>query len=233
VAGYTKGVPYADIMIPAWAAGFSAYGCACADYEYRYDATTDISIPADPSGEELERVAAELAPHWEVLRGKVRDEFAKAGIEESAVEYRFLVRMQYAGQLNDIEVATASLAADGVGALVDAFEAAYGRIYAQSARSPELGYVVTSAVATGITAVEKPILPVGDDHDHEPDQDATRPAWWSETDGFVATKVFDQEKLKPGARIVGPAIVEAPSSTFAIPPGRAVRLDRNQIFHLT
>ena len=28
VAGYTEGVAYRDVMVPAWAAGFSAYGCA-------------------------------------------------------------------------------------------------------------------------------------------------------------------------------------------------------------
>ena len=35
VAGYTDGVAYRDVIVPAWAAGFSAYGCACADFEYR------------------------------------------------------------------------------------------------------------------------------------------------------------------------------------------------------
>ena len=29
--------PYRDVLVPAWAAGFSAFGCACADFEYRYD----------------------------------------------------------------------------------------------------------------------------------------------------------------------------------------------------
>ena len=44
VAGYTEGVGYRDVLIPAWAAGFSAYGCACADFEYRYDQTIDMPI---------------------------------------------------------------------------------------------------------------------------------------------------------------------------------------------
>ncbi len=34
VAGYTKGLNFSDVLVPAWAAGFSAFGCACADFEY-------------------------------------------------------------------------------------------------------------------------------------------------------------------------------------------------------
>ena len=38
---------------------------------------------------------------------------------------------------------------------------------------------------------------------------------------------------KAGHRITGPAIVEHSATTFAIPPGRAARLDAHGIFHMT
>ena len=44
VAGYTQGVPYQQVLVPEWAAGFSAFGCACGDYAYRYDLTIDMPI---------------------------------------------------------------------------------------------------------------------------------------------------------------------------------------------
>ena len=53
VAGYTEGVAYRDVMVPAWAAGFSAFGCACADFEYRYDQTIDM--PILPTADDMER----------------------------------------------------------------------------------------------------------------------------------------------------------------------------------
>ena len=31
--GYTEGLGFKDVVVPAWAAGFSAFGCACADFE--------------------------------------------------------------------------------------------------------------------------------------------------------------------------------------------------------
>ena len=70
--------------------------------------------------------------------------------------------MQYFGQLNDIEfpspVARIESRAD-VDALVDAFEELYAKVYVRSARSPELGYLFTSATVTGAVDVEKPTLP--------------------------------------------------------------------------
>lgn len=43
--GYTEGLGFEDVVVPAWAAGFSAFGCACAEFEYRYDMSVDIAVP--------------------------------------------------------------------------------------------------------------------------------------------------------------------------------------------
>ena len=43
--GYTEGLGFKDVVVPAWAAGFSAFGCACADFEYRYDKSVDLAVP--------------------------------------------------------------------------------------------------------------------------------------------------------------------------------------------
>jgi acetone carboxylase beta subunit len=46
------------------------------------------------------------------------------------------------------------------------------------------------------------------------------------------TPVFEQDEVLAGQSLEGPAIVESPSATFAVPPGRVARLDGNRIFHL-
>jgi acetone carboxylase, beta subunit (EC 6.4.1.6) len=46
-AGYTSGLGFDEVLIPEWAAAFSAFGCGAADFEYRYDQTTNIDIDAD------------------------------------------------------------------------------------------------------------------------------------------------------------------------------------------
>jgi hypothetical protein len=75
-----------------------------------------------------------------------RDESTFRHAQSDAVSStcQVVVRMQYFGQLNDLElpspVARIESRAD-VAALVDAFEELYAKVYVRSARSPELGFM--------------------------------------------------------------------------------------------
>jgi acetone carboxylase beta subunit len=234
VAGYTSGVSYRDVLVPAWAAGFSAYGCACADFEYRYDQTIDM--PVQPTADEMEKagIGVMITGAWLGLEERVAEEFAKSGVEPDRIEFTHAVRMQYYGQLNDIEIVSphAELEeGEHVDDLIAEFEDAYAKVYARSARSPELGYLVTQAIVLGRVGVEKPALPQLEVASRQsPGEKGSRPVWWDE--GFVETPIFDLEAVGAGQTVEGPAVLESQATTFAIPPGRSVRLDEHQIFHL-
>jgi len=233
VAGYTDDVAYKDVLVPAWAAGFSAYGCACADFEYRYDQTIDY--PVQPGQDELEKagIAVMITGAWLGLQDKVADEFAKSGVERDGIEFTHMARMQYYGQLNDIEIISPHAELEDAGQLdelIAAFEDAYATLYARSARSPELGYLVTHAIVTGRARVEKPALPDLDEVGGEPERKGTREVWWH--DSFAETDLYELDEIGAGQIVRGPAIVESVATTFAVPPGRAARLDSSQIFHL-
>ena len=233
VAGYTEGVAYRDVLVPAWAAGFSAFGCACADYEYRYDQTIDLPLPPGIDEQTQAGMGAFITGAWMALEGRVAEEFAKSGIERERIRFTHSVRMQYTGQLNDIEIVSPHLAIESgehLDALVAEFEDAYGKVYARSARSPELGYVVTHAIVHGSVDVEKPALPELEEVGGEPPVREARPVHWG--DGFTDTDIYRLEDVRAGHSIEGPAVVEHSATTFAIPPGRRARLDRHQIFHL-
>ncbi|MBS1843298.1 MAG: hydantoinase/oxoprolinase family protein [Actinobacteria bacterium] len=234
VAGYTSGIPFEKVLIPAWAAGFSAFGCACAEWEYRYDETIDLPIP--PSGTDGgDRVAA-VAPMndaWSRLEKKVLAEFEKSGVPAEKVQFTWAARMQYQGQLDDIEIVSPAgrIGSDAdVQAMIDEFERAYGQVYARSARSPELGYAVTDVIVMGRTEVEKPVLPHRPEVDTEATIKETRQVFWS--DSFVESKVYELDDIKPGQTIVGPAVIEAAATTFPIPPKRQARLNRHDLFEL-
>jgi acetone carboxylase, beta subunit len=234
VAGYTNKIAYRDVLVPAWAAGFSAFGCACADFEYRYDRTIDLPIPPGAGAEAKQAGAAAIQQAWDALRQQVAGEFAKSGKREDEVTFRCFVRMQYYGQLNDIEIYSPAQHlkdAGDVDALIVAFEDAYGKVYARSAKSPELGYLVTYAIVTGTVQVEKPALPLEPLVGPEPPAaKGARQVWWHED--WQETPIFEQTDLQAGNVIVGPAIVESPADTLVIPPGRRARLDQHRIFHL-
>jgi N-methylhydantoinase A len=53
-----------------------------------------------------------------------------------------------------------------------------------------------------------------------------RDVWLAETKGFVSTPIYARERLRPGNRFAGPAIVEQMDATTLVPPGMTARVDR-------
>jgi N-methylhydantoinase A/acetone carboxylase beta subunit len=235
VAGYTAGNAFGEVLVPAWAAGFSAFGCACADFEYRYDRTVDLPLLPEMPPEGTAGIGAMLTQAWQALEQRVIDEFAKSGFARDQIKFTQGVRMQYFGQLNDIEIDSPHAALESpehVQDLIDRFEEAYGQVYAASAKSPELGYVVTQAVVRGSVDVEKPSLPHREVETGSPPVKHTRPVHWGGEGGFVETDVYEMSDVRNGHNIEGPAVIEAPSTTFTIPPDRRAWIDAHDIFHL-
>ncbi len=237
VGGYAAGVPFRDVLVPAWAAGFSAFGCACADYEYRFERQMDLAIPPQSSPSERHRLGQAINAAWDALADQVAAEFAKNGISRAGIRIKPYVRLQYMGQLSDLEVLSPVARIEEAGdfeRIVDAFETTYDRVYARSARSPELGYFVTRVVATGTVDCEKPALPNDALQGETPPDSAfkgTRRIFWK--DRTIEARIYQMEEVRAGNVIEGLAVLESPATTFVVPPGRRARLDAHRIFHLS
>jgi acetone carboxylase beta subunit len=236
VAGYTDGMGFDDVLIPTWAAGFSAYGCSCADFAYRYDQSVAVPLVAGMSDEQEQGVVALLNAQADALKEKVRAEFRANGIAEDTIDYELLMRLQYAGQLNDLEVGTGKPRLESfadVARVLEDFEDLYGKVYSLSARSPELGYLITTLVVAGRSDVEKPILPSREPAGEIPPARARkgeREVYWRGE--FRTAEIWNMDALMAGNVVRGLAIIEAPSTTLLVPPGRVVELDGHMIFHM-
>ena len=143
------------------------------------------------------------------------------------------IRDRYYGQLVDIEVdspASELTTAADAQALCDAFEQTYTRTYARASSSPELGYLVAQAIVKGSMPVEQPRLPTLPSAAGTPPIKESRAVWWR--DGWLDTPIHEMGDVRPGHTLEGPAVLEAESTTFPIPPDRRATLDEHGIFHL-
>ena len=52
----------------------------------------------------------------------------------------------------------------------------------------------------------------------------SRPVYWL-PDGFQSSIIYDWAKLLPGNVVNGPSIIEAPSTTIAVPPNSTYAVD--------
>lgn len=237
VGGYTDGLGFDDILVPSWAPGFSAFGCACGDFEYRYDYTLDLPLLPVHDAATRDRAAATIREAWKRLADQVAVEFAKNGVPREEIQFKPSVRMLYYGQLNAIEIPSPTMdirtGAD-VEILKAGFEDVYGRLYGISARTPEFGYLVQGVVMCGMVPVDKPALPVEAEAGAALAADVQK----SERDLYYRgnwhkARILDLDRIKAGNVVHGPAVVEAPASTMVVPPGRSARLDKHRIFHMS
>lgn len=234
--GYTEDLGFEKVLIPAWAAGFSAYGCGAADFEYRNDASTLINIAPNATDGEKIREGKKLQAIWEDLKNNVIAEFKNAGIPKENVRFEFGCHMMYQGQLNDIEVASPVSkfeTAEDWDKLTEAFEKLYSKVYHESAQSSEFGFTITTATVKGVTDVTKPKIPTEELQGETPPSKSlkgTRNMYWR--DGWVSAQIYEMAELRAGNKIHGPAIIEDPATTFIVPPGYWTYLDQHRIFHL-
>lgn len=235
-AGYTKGLGFEDILIPAWAAGFSAFGCGAADFEYRYDKTLDINVGENEEDEVILDSGMELQEAWMELKEKVAEEFEKNDYASEEVDFKLLYRMQYQGQLNDLEIEAPINGFESISdfeTLVQTFEETYAKVYSKSALSPELGYSITGAIVRGVVEVPKPKIPEEALSSETPPRESflgTRNVYW---DGeYLEASIFEMEKLKPGNLIKEFSIIESTATTLVVPTGFEAYLDEKRIFHL-
>jgi N-methylhydantoinase A/acetone carboxylase, beta subunit len=236
-AGYSKPLDFRDVLIPQWAAAFSAFGCATADYSYRYDQSLDIVVQPDMSN--ADEVAVVLNDALESLADRTVESFERDGIDQTETEFRPGLRMQYAGMLDDLEIQIpqdrweGGLDGEDVEAIVDIYETEFAQVFQRAAKSPEQGYMITMGVGTGVAPSPKPSIPEEPLRGETPPEAAAkgeRPIYY---DGdWHDANIWTMRAIEPGNVIEGPAVIEAPATTILVPPEFEAPLDEHRIYHL-
>ncbi len=218
-AGYARGLEIDQIIVPIAATVYSAYGAAASDIHHTLQRSVEAGLLEDePTLEQLYRE----------LEAEARALLDLQGVATSEQSLTRWADMRYERQLHDVNVAAP---ADASGAITTTLREAfatcyaglYGRIALLDAATPELLRI--GVEATG--AITKPALPR-----NEPTSDpvthahrGSRQVVWPEVGAALETAVFDGVALRTGHRFNGPALVQQPGTTVAVPPGASVEVD--------
>ena len=112
--------------------------------------------------------------------------------------------------------------ADDVDALIESFHRTHERVYAVRDEGSPVECVNWKG-RLSIRPFDPPPAPEPVATRHKPDPDAHRSCHFFGA-GRLETPVFRGERLAPGAEIIGPAIVEEPTTTLVVPPGMRAHL---------
>jgi N-methylhydantoinase A len=238
VAGYTEGLPFKGVATLPWAAAFSSFGCAAVDISHRYQKSTGIIIPyaADDSWK-LMMGQMMLNAGWDELERLAAADFAAEGLPWEQARVQQIAYVRYGGQMEDLEVPSPVSRINtpqDMDKLIAAFEDLYERVYAGVAKYQRAGYQIMELGLTATVPKVKPRLVKRPLEGSDPPQEAVKGKRKVYIDGkWRRATIYDMDQIRPGNEIKGIAVVEAPATTFFIPPGRRARMDEWSLLWLT
>ncbi|HYM91691.1 MAG TPA: hydantoinase/oxoprolinase family protein [bacterium] len=162
------------------------------------------------------------------MEAQGRAMLAEGGVDPAEVTYERRAEMRLHGQFHDIElpVPGGRLTPQIVPELSARFEAEYRRRYSTYLPGRQVQALNWRVLVTGPEPrVRLEVAPV------DPGAPATdalkgrRSAYFPETEGFVEVPVYDRYRLRPGAALAGPAIVEEREATTVVGPGDVLEVD--------
>lgn len=222
-AAYSADLGAREIVVPlgSTAAAFSAYGLAAADVVVSGERSSPEPFPAP---------AERVAQTFEELEREVLERLNSQGIRFAEVSVRREADLRYTLQLAEVTtpVANGPLDDDAVVRVATDFERLYERLYGKGAGFSEAGLqIITYRVfAEGKLAFSTRLPDLEGSGDGEPELKATREMLLDPQIGWEPTSVYDYRSLLPGHELIGPAVVDAPTTTVVVPRGTSGHVDR-------
>lgn len=216
------------VLVPKVASVFCAFGQIISDVRYNYLASEPMALRRD----------AEL----EVLNGRFH-ELERQGTEHLLADGFRLgdislsrsVEMRYLGQIHEctVEIPGGEITPETVDAMLQAFHQRHEELYTYSEPNNPVELVNIESTLTG--KVSKPpvqsLSPAG--HTLADALIGHRPMLFDADGHWIETGVYAGGRLDVGLEIMGPAVVEEPTTNIVVRPGWCLVLEANNCYRLT
>jgi N-methylhydantoinase A len=221
-AGYARELGVEQVIVPGEVASvWSAFGIGLSDVRYQDEEDCQLVEPF---------TAADLQAPFETIEASLLKQAAasRAG-KETTPELVRHARVRYEWQRHELEIPVpgGELGADAITQLREAFERSYASRYGEAALLPEANLEIVSVTAEAVvtTGAQSVTRNAVGSADHAP-EGATRTVYFERGGGSLSARVLRADDLSPGESIVGPAVIDMPTTGIVVPPDtRVTRAD--------
>jgi len=233
VWGLERGLTLGRVLTVPWAAAFSAFGCAAAEYFHRYErGVTFFEAPEMEDGARI-YMGMVLSEVWQELEEQAYEEMEAEGIPREQVRFRHWISARYIGQMSTWEAPVEKGRVENLEdfyKVIDSFEKVYTTIYPAAARFPDTGYQITEVSVEAIADKIRPVIPRYALGDKKPPKEAYKGQRDAYMDGkWLPFDLWEMDLLEAGNRVDGPAIIEHTMTTMVIPPENYVTFDEHKV----
>ncbi|AZY54012.1 hydantoinase/oxoprolinase family protein [Bordetella avium] len=216
------------VLVPKLASCLCAFGQVISDVKYHFLASAVMVLDGDADLARLNRLFQEME-----TRG--RELLASDGFTPERIHLSRKVEMRYQGQIHEcqVELPPGPMTPEGLASLLHHFHQRHEQLYTYAEPHNLVELVNLEVQAVG--EVDKPSLPVwpAGDGDIEAARIDTRDMLFDESGAAVSTPVYDGRKLKSGDGLIGPAVIQEPTTTLVVRPGWNALLHSSGTYLLT
>ena len=221
--GFAPYLQVGKVIVSGHSPVFGAYGASTVNIQQVWDKSKTMKLyyyQEQVYSQDLDAFNSVV----EELKQLATDDLKLEGYRPEQIGFRLELDMRYGMQYNLTKIVSPHLTVSGpedFKAICDKFNEDYSAIYTPEATFLQGGVNVECFYLTAFVKSEAVLAEPGEVGGQTPPQDAARDprqAYWPSLGGFQETPVFDFDRLRPGNRVEGPALIEASQTTYVLEP---------------
>jgi N-methylhydantoinase A len=220
--GFARALEAKSVLVPPFASVFSAFGAGNLGQLHIHERSAYLVV-YNPLTRQMTLEIDQVNKMIDELEGLGSEDLVRQGFGVADVEHQVEFDMRYGNQLVQLSVLSPVKRLreiDDVLAMIEVFSKTYASRFGAGASAPEAGIkIIAVRVLAWVKAEKIPLAGQNGAAPYRPGATGSRSAHFWTHDQPIDTAVHRWVDLKAGAVIEGPAIVEAPHTTFVVEPG--------------
>ncbi len=221
---YSSVLGCSEVVVPSVASVFSAFGIAGSDAKRVMEMSDPVRFPFDLS---------RFRTHFETLENAIVGEMKEQRLPIGKIKLRRYVHLLFKGQVHTVRVPVTDFdlkAPDRGQGIVWRFVELYELRYGNGTAYTQAGVEAVALSVEALAELPKPKL--AETRPGSPDASKAikqkRRIYLHERKAFVETPVYAGDRLRPGHRLQGPALIEGEDMTVLVRSGHSLWVDRFQ-----
>jgi N-methylhydantoinase A len=221
---YSSVLGCSEVVVPSVASVFSAFGIAGSDAKRVMEMSDPIRFPFDLS---------RFRMHFETLENAIVGEMKEQRLPIGKIKLRRYVHLLFKGQVHTVRVPVTDFdlkAPDRGQGIIWRFVELYELRYGNGTAYTQAGVEAVALSVEALAELPKPKL--AETRPGRPDASKAikqkRRIYLHERKAFVETPIYAGDRLRPGHRLQGPALIEGEDMTVLVRSGHSLWVDRFQ-----
>lgn len=225
---YGRELGFKEIYMFENSAVWSAFGLSCSDISRIFSRHRYFRVPGDVNV---------INETFSELETEAFNEMKKIGFNPDEIKLRREISMKFGRQVNveTISVPNKTFTSEDIDEICNSFIEYYRSLYGEGAAFVEAGIEILEFIVRAtkpITVVPMPKLKL-EKTDSSHALKGKREVFSTVTREFIPTNVYEFGKLRPGNVVLGPAIMESPTTTMNILKDQIGKIDEYRNIKVT